>query len=285
MIGVLPVGRENTFAEKWFNFVNSSEFKRVQGLGDASLAIVRGNVVPKDVMKIEVIIDDPTEHAKPVYALSGYEWSAFTDAFYGRDRYWYFGSWRDYVTFIFNAFSNSITWNCSAQITYTDPCSGCSNCYITPQKRDAKPSNRRWWSAFIPSFRLGSLQSPSNTPDYSKVHNPNCTTQTSFECDGAGIVVSTTDVDATKADTQCPHLGLKIIKGESGFSFISDSWSRVNNNVLNLDRENAIRTVEIIPKTAKESDQEKFFYIDHESYEVKPIRITLLPKHVRFFSK
>lgn len=308
VIGILPVGRENTFGEKLFNFVNASELKRVQGLADASLSVVRGEVVSKDVMKIELINLDANEHAKPVYALHGFEWSAFTDAFYQRDKYWYYGRWRDYVAFIFNAFSNSITWNCSATITYTNPCPGCSNCYIAPHKLEAEPKQRRWWSSFIPSFRLGSSQSSFKGPDYSRIQNPNCSVQTSLECDSAGIIVNTNGND----DNALPHLDLKLIKGDSGISFVSDGWTRLNKQHINFEQEHAIRCVEIIPKIStnldesdqfeqvptnqdqekpeqeksksEKTEQEKFFYIDHEAYEVKPIRITLLPKFVNFYS-
>lgn len=317
IIGILPVGRENSFGEKLFRFVNTSELRRVQGLADASLSIVLGNVTPKDVMKIEVINLDAGEYAKPVYALSGFEWSAFTDAFYLRDKYWYMSSLRDYVTFIFNAFNNSITWNCAATITYTDPCGGCSNCYIAPHTVEIKPQQRRWWSSFVPSVRLGSSQSSQSSPkrpDYSRVHNPNCTVQRSFECDSAGIIVETSDND----ENALPHLNLKLIDGDSGFSFINDSWKRLNKNQINLKQENGIRSIEIVPKsTIKNLDQmennkeieietenpdqkavkqesvkptqdnlneEKFFYIDHESFEVKPIRITLLPQILNFYT-
>lgn len=326
VIGILPVGRQNTLGERLFNFTNSSELKRVQGLADASLSIVLGNVVPKDVMKIELIDENSNVKAKPVYALSSFEWSAFTDAFNQRDRYWYFGSLRDYVTFIFNAFSDSITWKCEATLTYTEPCPGCSNCYVTQKIFQAKPANRRWWSGFIPSFRLGSSQSEPKKPDYSKVNNKNCSTVTTIECDSAGIIVSSSNIQEPNSDdVKLPHLSLKLIKGQSGFSFIGDSWDRLNKNQINFDQNNAIRTVEIHPKISTNSEQEvvqqnetsspaeenneqdklsidetksntqedkskpdqeseKYFYIDHESYEVKPIRITLLPKLVNFYS-
>lgn len=260
--------------------------ERVKGLADASLAIVRGDVTPTDVMKIEVIQND-NEYAKPVYALSGFEWSAFVDAFYERDRYWYYGQWRDYATFIFNAFRNSITWDCAATIIYTDPCAGCSNCYIASSQFESKTAtkNRRWWSSFIPSFRLGTARSSPNTlPDYSKVQNINCKNQTTIESDGcAGIIVSTPNPHENK-NGMYPHLELKLIKGESGFSFISDSWKRLNANQINFDQERQVRTVEIRPKIEPNPEKEKFFFIDHESYEVKPIRITILPKLVNFYS-
>lgn len=282
VIGVLPVGRQNTFGENLFNFKSTSKLQRVRGLADASLSIVRGNIVPKDVMKIEVI-DEETK-AKPVYALSAFEWSAFSDAFNQRDRYWYVGSWRDYATFIFNAFSDSISWNCAATITYTDPCAGCSNCYITPHRVEFK-SARRWWSGFIPSFRLGSSQSAQATPDYSKIQNPNCAQRTSIECDSAGIIVSTSNNEQIKTDEiSQPNLKLQLIKEQNGFGFISDSWSRLNNNHINLDRDSRVRMVEIAPKPNPNPDQDRFFYIDHESYEVKTIRITLLPKFANFYA-
>lgn len=325
VIGVLPVGRQSTFGEKLFNFTNASEFQRVQGLADASLAIVLGKVVSKDVMKIELIDTESNIKVKPVYALSSFEWSAFADAFNRRDRYWYVGGFRDYVTFIFNAFSDAITWNCAATITYTEPCAGCSNCYVTKKKFEAKPANRRWWSGFIPSFPLGSSQKKdANSPDFSKIQNPNCSNSTIIECDSAGIIVNTSHIEEPKPDEQLlPQLSLKLIKGQSSFGFISDSWDRLNKNHINFDRENDIRSVEIRPiigtkeekveskneqsnettttheqpanvdekksqpadKSKKADDEaEKFFYIDHESYEVKPIRITLIPKLVNFYS-
>lgn len=286
VIGVLPVGRENTFGEKLFKFTNSSNLQRVQGLADASLSIVRGNIEPKDVIKIEIIDDESNVSGKPVYALSGYEWSAFTDAFNELDRYWYFGSLRNYMTFIFNAFSNSITWNCAATITYTEPCSGCNNCYLKPNQLESKPVNRRWWSGFIPSFRLGSSQSGAQTPNYAKIYNPNCIIETEIECDSAGIIVNSANIES-KPDETRPHITLKIINGQDGFSFISDSWNRLNNNQISLDVDKPIRTVKIVPKPREDdtnSDKERFIYIDRESYEIKPIRITLLPKFVNFYS-
>lgn len=286
VIGILPVGRENTFGSKLFNFISSDELQRVRGMADASLSIVRGNVVPKDVMKIEVIDEESRVCGKPVYALSGFEWSAYIDAFTARDGYWYFGSLRDYVTFIFNAFNDSISWNCAATITYTDPCSGCSHCYVARTKYEPKPANRRWWSGFIPSFRLGSSQPTSKMADYSKVQNANCSIQKTIECDSAGIIVHTSNIEQHQTDDSPPHLTLKLINGQSGFGFMSDSWNRLNSQQINLHGESMARSIEIQPRPepSKNPDKERLVYIDNESYEIKPIRITLLPKLVDFYS-
>lgn len=277
-IGVLPLGRQNSVGENWFNFTNSSELERARGLAEASMSIVRGNVVAKDVMKIEVISEDINAPVKPVYAMGTFEWSGFSDAFLERDRYWYFGPLRDYVTFIFNAFNDSIICNRVATITYTDPCAGCNNCYVTPGKYEKKSGYRRWWSGFIPSFRLGSSQSNQNTPDYSKILNTNCKVQKTIEFNSGGIIISSSNVDGPKGSENQPHLSLKLIEAQDGFKFISHSWERLNNNQIHLDQINPIRSVVIVPKQSEHPDQERFFYIDHESYEVMPIRVTLLPK-------
>lgn len=159
---------------------------------------------------------------------------------------------------------------------------GCSNCYVEQQKLDVKSANRRWWSAFIPSFRLGASQPGSKALDYSKVHNANFAVKTSVECESAGIIVSSSNIE--KENEPLPHLSLKLIKRRDGFSFISDSWDRLNREQINVDEEYSIRTIEVLPKPRTNPDQERFLYIDHESYEVKPIRITLLPKLINIYS-
>lgn len=284
---MLPIGRTNTVGESIFGFSNTSKLERVKGLANASMSIVRGNIAEKDIMKIEVLDNDGSNiNIKPVYAMGSIEWSTFSEAFNKRDKYWYLGSLRDYATFLFNAFSNSLTWNCSASLTYTKPCAGCSNCYIKPHQIEIK-STRRWWSGFIPSFRLGSQPTKPDT-DYSKIKNPNCNNKTSIECESSGIIISTSNVNKSNTDDgihhEIPKLTLKLIKPSHGFSFISDSWDRINSKRINLDAEYEVRSVRLNPKpTDNSEDKERFFYIDNESYEVKSLMVTLLPQFLRFY--
>lgn len=281
-IGLLPTGRTNTIGEAIFGFKNSSNLERVKGLSDASMSIVRGDIVRKDIMKIEVLDDNEQHQIKPVYALGSFEWSTFSEAFNKRDSYWYFASLRDYATFLFNAFSNKLTWNCSATLTYNDPCTGCSNCFVKPHQIEIK-STRRWWSGFIPSFRLGSHGIKSG-PDYSKIVNPNCSHETSIDCESSGIIISTSNVNQIQQNDDASKLSLRLMKPSDGFSFVSDSWKRVNTGEINLDAEYPVRMVNLKPKPIDDADKERFFYIDNESYEVKSIRITLLPKFLDFYA-
>lgn len=279
-IGLLPIGRTNLMGENMFNFKTSSKLDRARGLADASIAVVRGKTTRKDLMKIEVIEDQ--QNIKPVYAFSTFEWGAFRDAFNERDRYWYFGPLRDYVAFVFKAFDNDLSWNCAAELKYTEPCSGCSNCFVKPQQNERKQA-RRWWSSFIPSFRLGSSQS-SNGPDYSKITNTNCAHTNSVQCQSAGILVTASNVECDIDEKAPPKLNIKLIKPTSSFDFVSDSWSRLNSRNISTEAEYAVRSVEIQPETKSEEEKPRYFYIDNESFEVKSIRITLLPKFINFYA-
>lgn len=79
--------------------------------------------------------------AKPVYAVAGIEWGAYRDAMVKKDKYWYFGPFRNYVTYLFNGLKGNITWNCEATIQYSTPCEGCSNCYI----KEEDPLKKKWY--------------------------------------------------------------------------------------------------------------------------------------------
>lgn len=298
-IGVLPVGRTNTVATNIFNYTSESRLERVRSLADASISIVRGKTAKKDVMKIEIISNDPEEVAKkPVYALGILEWGAYRDAYNQRDRYWYFGPLRERATFLFNAFSDSLTWNCDALITWTEACNGCSNCYVKPHQQEVKPQSRRWWSSFI---RMGSPSSnKSDTPDYSRIKNDRCAIQNEMDIHTTGLQLTTSNATQTNnivnetQTPQMPRLQVKLAKENHGFDFVLASWKRLSDGVYDSETEFGVRSIQIIPnvKLEENSDSkenkdekaaEKFYFIDNESYETKPVKITLLPRLVDFY--
>lgn len=44
-----------------------------------------------------------------------------------RDKYWYFGKFRDFAAFVFG--NSWLNYTVDAELEYSPPCSGCSNCY------------------------------------------------------------------------------------------------------------------------------------------------------------
>lgn len=284
VIGILPVGRTNRIASNFFNYSSKSDVEQVRGLAEATISVVRGKVDRKDVMQIQVLPTESTpEPPKPVYAVGRLQWGAFRDAFEKRDSYWYVGPLREYAAFLFNVFSDTLTWNCEAKLIYTDPCGGCSNCYVKPNQPDTR-NRRRWWSSFIPSFRLGS--SPQ-TPDYSKVVNKHCAEVTEITVQPSEILLTTENGEEAgkRSDelTALPQIALKLGNGDQGFDFVTESWRRVRTNHFEPLIEYPVRTVDILPEQISTEERERFFSIDNEAYEVKPIRVTLLPKAIQFY--
>lgn len=276
-IGILPVGRTNSVARRMFfnSLLIGSDLDEVRGLANAAISVVRGKVEKKDVMKIEVLPDEGDEPGKPVYAMASLHWGAYRDALLLRDRYWYAGPFREYASFLFNGFSSKLTWNCDAKIRFTPPCDGCSNCF----KKEEKPiENRRWMAKFIPTSRP---DRPSG-PDYSKVINNHCADETEMEINPTEFLLTSSNIDGPNATKLTMKLGKTDV---SGFDFMAESWSRLNGAEFKSVNETAFRTVEIRPKKVFiEGENEIYFSIDNEAYEVKPIRISLLPKAVTMFT-
>lgn len=100
---MLPLGKTNTIAGSLFP--GGDHLSHVKSLADAAMAVVQEITKPVDVMKVEILEDQESEQPhKPIYALSGLRWGAFRDAEVKQDKYWYFGSLRKYVTYIFSGY-------------------------------------------------------------------------------------------------------------------------------------------------------------------------------------
>lgn len=257
--------------------------KEVESLANAAISVVRGQTQPKDVMKIEVIATDPDViPPKPVYAIGSLHWGAYRDALALRDKYWYTGPLREYSAFLFNAFGSKLTWNCAAKLTYTTPCEGCSNCYVKRDEPTATSSGRRWWSSFIPRVGFGSGHVGKSEPDYTKVINENCKNEIEINVEPSELLLST---NVLRQSSDVPELSIQLgSKETSGIDFISKSWSRLRRNSVSANEVIGVRTVEIIPAQDSTDEKELFFSIDNEAYEVKPVRVSIMPRAVDVFT-
>lgn len=261
---MLPLGRTNAFGNTLFPGGDGVE--KVKQLIGACMAIIEGNTVWKDAMKIEPIPEENEEApSRPIYALTSLEWGAFRDTFAKRDKYWFCGPFRDYAAFILNGYKDSLTWNCSGVIKYTPPCPGCSNCM---QK---KPEVKRKWLFFVPSMEA------AHQTDSSKILNPECSVSQE-------LCFKTCDfkIQPYNIQNQLPALGIMIGRNTYSYTdFVSEGWNRLKKNSSDLNVVSA-RTVELIPN---KPENEVMIEIDKEEFEVKPVKITLLPKVVKLFCK
>lgn len=231
------------------------------------MAIIKGSTIWKDAMKIEPIPEEDEIPNKPIYALSSLEYGAFRDTLARKDKYWIYGPWRAYAAFIFNGYKQSINWECSGTLKYTPPCNGCSNCV------KKKPEAPKRWSFFVPQTQ----QALSTEMDYAKISNPECAVSQE-------VCFKTSDfrIQSSNMNKNAPVPALSILLGKSHYSytqFVADGWSKLKEQNANGDPIH-VRSVEFIPRKL---DKEVLIEIDKEEFEVKPVKITLLPKVVRLF--
>lgn len=288
-VGVLPVGMTNAFSLKLTNPKERpmNKVEKVKSMADASLAIVKGKVQKKDVMKIQLIDTvDGEEPKKPIYAVGSLHWGAFRDIVLKKERYWVTGPLRTYTAFLFNGFHRSdIQWNCKADLMYTDPCSGCSNCFVKQESRVKKMHNARWWAKYTPIDK-------DSAPDYSNVLNPNCNNNSQASFDSVEFILSTNTME--NGDESKPKMTIKIdsTPDNYGIDFILNSWKRLWNqkyDEIPVKRTIEARSITLLPErplqeNPEEEEKESFYTIDNENYEVKPVKITLLPQRVEFFA-
>ncbi|GBP83120.1 Acylglycerol kinase, mitochondrial [Eumeta japonica] len=264
-IGILPLGEKNTFGN--ILFPGGKTVDKVKQLIEASMAIIKGNTVWKDVVKIEPLTKDNETPGRPIYALSSIHWGAFRDTLAKKDKYWYFGPWREYATFIFNGYKSSLKWQCKGTIKYTPPCSGCQNCI------EHRPEPRNWKWIFLTS----NVKSHENN-DVSKIENQLCGTTQELCFMTSKLLIKTPNV--CKDQVEIP--GLNIVLGQNKYTyaqFVKEGWKRLTGEI---DSDNPIRarTVELIPEDISDGD---IIEIDSEDYDVKPFRIELLHNFIKFF--
>jgi acylglycerol kinase len=282
-VGVLPCGKINQFSLMLFNSeaMPKNKVEEVKAMADAALAVVKGKTEEKDVMKIQLIPGENAEMvAKPFYAVGSLFWGSFNDIFRKKDRYWITGPWREFTAFLFKGFGSSdITWNCKADLIYSDPCSGCSNCYEKLESRTQKLQSGRWWSKF------NAVEKP---PEYSKTLNPNCLTIHEQQINTSELVISTNTAEGLPDTKSKMNIKVNTKPDDTGIDYILSSWRRLREKKYLEIPESSVteaRTVVLRPEDNGEDDSELYYSIDNEAYEVMPIKITLLPRRVRFFTQ
>ncbi|XP_048405300.1 acylglycerol kinase, mitochondrial isoform X2 [Stegostoma tigrinum] len=109
-IGFIPLGKMNSLSQALY----STNKEQARHILNATLAIVKGETVPLDVLEIKGDKD------RPVFAVSGLRWGAYRDASAKLSKYWYLGPLKDKACHLFSMFRE---WPQTRQtsITYLGP--------------------------------------------------------------------------------------------------------------------------------------------------------------------
>ncbi|KAG8230401.1 hypothetical protein J437_LFUL010202 [Ladona fulva] len=282
-IGVLPLGRTNSVAKNLFSKSESENSK--EGLMKASIAVVKEVLKPLDVMKINVMEDEENESGKPVFSAGRIDWGAFHDAHARRDKYWVWGALRAYASYVFSSYKD-LSWECTGEIKYVLPCSGCNKCKgmargTVSEPKETKGKDSRWWHSFIPRKpKLRVEEFPQI--DYSKIENPECGTWLTKTVSTVDFSVITRNI-CEECEDKTPHL--KVIIGPKSvgmFEFISEGWKRAGDRGSPPSETFCASEIKLKPKE-QNKESEQWIYIDKENFDVRPIHITLIPNKVKMF--
>uniref|UniRef100_V5HWL8 Acylglycerol kinase, mitochondrial n=1 Tax=Ixodes ricinus TaxID=34613 RepID=V5HWL8_IXORI len=183
-MGVIPAGKTNAVAKQLFWEPGMNE---ARWIASSAMAIVKEQLSMLDVAQVELRQEEtakgeegpddvshpqvPVEVNGPqvVYALGRLEQGAFRDARSTIPKYWYFGALRTRAAFFFNALKE-LPEATAASLSYVEPCTGCSRCFVD-EVGTRRAERRRWWSSFMPR---SAPQASEPRTDYSKVTNPDC---------------------------------------------------------------------------------------------------------------
>ncbi|KAJ8782897.1 hypothetical protein J1605_009505 [Eschrichtius robustus] len=100
-IGFIPLGQTSSLSQTLF----AESGNKVQHITDATLAIVKGETVPLDVLQIK------GEKEQPVFALTGLRWGSFRDAGVSVSKYWYLGPLKTKVAHFFSTLKVNTVYN------------------------------------------------------------------------------------------------------------------------------------------------------------------------------
>ncbi|CAH0561464.1 unnamed protein product [Brassicogethes aeneus] len=272
-IGVLPLGKTNSVAKSLFPVGAKAE--NIRCIVDATIAVIEEVVKPVDVMKIEVFEKETGNIVgKPVYALNSIKWGAFRDAEVKKENYWYFGKLQKYTTYLFNGYKNSLSWNCAAQVNYSIPCEGCSNCVQIHEDKNSK----KWYQKLKKEVHPKAKYLSINNPACQEVHEKQIATS------DFSLLTSNSIPSSISQKPGIPKLEIKIgPENPEYIDFVRQGWLYEKGETKEVKEVIEAKTIQINPEVVSKEEKEYWFSIDNENYEVKPIKITLLPKVINMF--
>ncbi|XP_060531140.1 acylglycerol kinase, mitochondrial [Cylas formicarius] len=270
-LGVLPLGLHNTVGRSLFP--GEKKIGKIKSLADATMAVIEETMKPMDVMKIEILNEE--ENKKPVYAVAEIKWGAYRDAEMKKERYWYFGGLKKYATYLFSGLKSSLTWECQAQLLFSPPCTGCSNCHRIQMSQ----LKSKWFQRY--------MKEDENELKFKQIHNPQCLQKIEKAISTTDLTVFTSNVIPSQIKgTEVPKLQVNIGPEKVDYlEFVKQGWKSELGETRNICEAIEARTIEIDPSNVAKSGNELWFSIDNEDYEVKPIRVTLLPGILNMYCK
>ncbi|XP_022084851.1 acylglycerol kinase, mitochondrial-like [Acanthaster planci] len=273
-LGIIPVGTTNSLAR----FLYANAESDVRWMGNAALAVIRGLTEPVDVMAIQ------GEDGRKVFTVNNLEWGPLQEARQRSTKYWYFGSLKWKLTYVFATLKNAWPPVLKANIKHRPA-------FEVPEPEVVvRNAGIDWWAW------LQRLMIWRNSPKESKESEANTDDEgteaekeikwTEDDIVTTELVVATGNRDVVKMSPR----GLRLTKGPAELSrteYIREGWRRTDSSQEGASGRYKTQTEEVgevkITPVLKEG-VEAWYSVDNDRLEAQPITVQILPKKLQFFT-
>jgi len=255
-IGVVPLGRTNRFYKRQFNSPNQD----ARTVGNAALAIVKGNTTRMDVIEIT------SDGVRPTYSLSGLTWGLLQEVKQKIDakKHWWAGPWKKEMAFVTRTVRN---WP-----SYYSALLGIDGCAVD-MKSDLKNGGNNGVTDSQDPRRDDSVV-PSHLENQFKDKM-----SISLNSDMCALNLEIGDFHGNSM-LHVQLLGSDMQRAD----FIANGikWMKNNYNIVQYvdSKEFHGEQVKLCPRM----DYVTFFHIDGEEFEAKDISLKLLKDKLCFFN-
>ncbi|XP_042693915.1 acylglycerol kinase, mitochondrial isoform X2 [Centrocercus urophasianus] len=258
-IGFIPLGKTCTLSHTLY----PESVNQVQHITNATLAILKGETVPLDVLQIK------GEKEQPVFALSSLRWGSYRDAGVKVSKYWYLGPLKTKAAHFFSALKE---WpqKHQAALMYLGPTER------PPEEPEEKPSRPPLYVRLYRRLRL--YWSPPRK-EIPKEVAPEDWQELKLSTVELSIATQNRQLDLTRTEdfmNICIEADT-VSKGQ----FVNRGSQKMRDPHMCPEGSQCIQASRCILQLPEGT--EGSFGIDNEEYEAMPVEVKLLPRKLRFF--
>ncbi|NXN24465.1 AGK protein, partial [Nycticryphes semicollaris] len=258
-IGFIPLGKTCTLS----NTLYPESTNQVQHITNATLAILKGETVPLDVLQIK------GEKEQPVFAVTGLRWGSYRDAGVKVSKYWYLGPLKTKAAHFFSTFKE---WPQKHQgaLMYLGPTER------PPEEPEEKPSRPPLYVRIYRRLRLYWASRPKEIPQEVA---PEDWEQLKLSTIELSIATRNRQLDLARTEDFmdiCVEADT-VSKGQ----FVNRGSQKMRDPHVCPEGSQCIQASRCILQLPEGT--EGSFGIDNEEYEAMPVEVKLLPRKLRFF--
>ncbi|XP_056334761.1 acylglycerol kinase, mitochondrial [Danio aesculapii] len=258
-IGFIPLGSSNSLSQS-LHLVSDN---KVQHITSATLSILKGEMVPLDVLQIK------GEKEQPVFALLGLRWGAFRDVATSISKYWYLGPLKTRAAHWFSSLKQWPQVHV-ASLSYLAP---------VPRPPDLPDEIPQRPNLLYRIYRR--LQNYWNPPLEEPPKEPEPERWESKDISTLELTVLTHNKNPVRRRVDDSLLIRLDPESLTAGQFITEGTNKSADPMEPI--ENAVQIEASAARLELPEEGAGFYDIDNEEYEAMSVEVRLLPRKLRFF--